>query len=472
LPSARAAALGAVASATAALTAVALSPLTPVGVARKAEVRPGLELNAAHVGVGVASIAFIVVALGVLTSWRSATAGALADADEVTHGSPSRVANALARPRLPVSATVGVRMAVQPGRGRATVPVRSTLVGASIGVATIVAVITFAASLGHLFDEPRLYGWNWDLQIGDQFAPDLTSTAADLRRHPDVTRVTSGTQARLTVGSLAVDALALDQPGIEPVVVAGRPARAADEILLGTRTLRALGLDIGDRVPVAFGDRSATMRVVGRGVLPEFAGSARLGEGAVLTFAGIERLVPEAERDVMLLRLRPDTDVGAFLDETGVVTEQVNPYLPDKPSDLADLERVGGLPSVVVGLLALMAAATVAHTLTTSVRRRRRDLAILKVLGLGRRQVSAVVAWQSTVIAVVAVVAGVPLGAAAGRWAWRLFADQLGVPPEAVTPLAAVLLLVPGTILLANLVGAVPAWLAGRTRPAVVLRTG
>jgi ABC-type lipoprotein release transport system permease subunit len=148
-----------------------------------------------------------------------------------------------------------------------------------------------------------------------------------------------------------------------------------------------------------------------------------------------------------------------------------NIYLPAKPSDLADLERVGGLPSVVAGLMGVMALATFVHTLVTSVRRRRRDLAVLKVLGFVRRQVLATVSWQSSALALAALLLGLPLGVAAGRWTWSLFARELGVPPEPATPVLAILLLVPCTFLLANVVAAVPGRLAARTRPATVLRT-
>lgn len=110
-----------------------------------------------------------------------------------------------------------------------------------------------------------------------------------------------------------------------------------------------------------------------------------------------------------------------------------------------------------------------AHTLTTSVRRRRRELAILKVLGFVRSQVAATVAWQSSMVVILAVVLGLPIGLAAGRWAWHVFADRLGVPPQAAVPLFAAALLVPATLLLANLVALVPARLASRTRASVVL---
>jgi len=72
-----------------------------------------------------------------------------------------------------------------------------------------------------------------------------------------------------------------------------------------------------------------------------------------------------------------------------------------------DLGRVGGLPSVIAALLALMAIATLAHALFSSARRRRRELAILKVLGYRRRQVSAAIAWQAMVVAAIGIAVGV-----------------------------------------------------------------
>jgi ABC-type lipoprotein release transport system permease subunit len=106
----------------------------------------------------------------------------------------------------------------------------------------------------------------------------------------------------------------------------------------------------------------------------------------------------------------------------------------------------------------------------TARRHRRRDLAILKTLGFERAQVSRVVTWQATTIVSIALLIGVPLGVAAGRWSWRLFADALGVVPDARVPIAAIFLLIPATLLIANLFAALPARLAANTRPAAVLR--
>src|SRR4029079_3151963 len=147
-----------------------------------------------------------------------------------------------------------------------------------------------------------------------------------------------------------------------------------------------------------------------------------------------------------------------------------NVYLPTRPSDLVALSRVGGLPSVIAALLAIMSIATLAHALFSAARRRRRELAILKVLGFRRRQVSATIAWQATVVAALAIVIGVPLGIALGRWGWKAFAQRLGVPDTPVTPLPAIVAVAALTIVVAFVTALIPARIAGRTRPAVALR--
>ena len=122
-------------------------------------------------------------------------------------------------------------------------------------------------------------------------------------------------------------------------------------------------------------------------------------------------------------------------------------------------------------MLAVLAVGTLAHVLLTGVRRRRRDLALLKTLGFTRRQVLGTVAWEASAFAAVALLVGLPVGVVAGRWAWAVFANAAGVSTAATVPLATVLLAIPATLLAANLIAAAPGWEAARLRPALVLRT-
>jgi putative ABC transport system permease protein len=138
--------------------------------------------------------------------------------------------------------------------------------------------------------------------------------------------------------------------------------------------------------------------------------------------------------------------------------------------DAVNLQSVDTLPFVLAGLVALLGVATVGNTVIVSVRRRRRDLAILKTIGFVRRQVSAAVAWQATSFGVVALVIGMPLGVAGGRWAWSLVASGIDSASPALVPTLAVALVAPAALAVTNLVAAWPGWVAARVAPAVVMR--
>jgi ABC-type antimicrobial peptide transport system permease subunit len=122
-------------------------------------------------------------------------------------------------------------------------------------------------------------------------------------------------------------------------------------------------------------------------------------------------------------------------------------------------------------VLALLAIGVVANLLVTSIRRRRHDLAILKTLGIGRRGISATVAWQATTLVGVALLVGLPIGIAIGREVWSGFATGLGIPRDPRTPMLALLLSIPVALMIGNAVAAIPAYVAGRTAPAQILRS-
>ncbi|MGH2725403.1 MAG: FtsX-like permease family protein, partial [Actinomycetota bacterium] len=138
--------------------------------------------------------------------------------------------------------------------------------------------------------------------------------------------------------------------------------------------------------------------------------------------------------------------------------------------DVTSYERVRATPLVLAGLLSLLATAAIAHALITSVRRRGRDLAIMKSVGFVRRQVSATVAWQATTMMVISLVVGIPAGIAAGRAIWSGFAGRLGIPSEPIVPMAVVLLGIVGSLVVANAAAAWPGARAARVQPAVALR--
>ncbi|MGH8997616.1 MAG: FtsX-like permease family protein, partial [Acidimicrobiales bacterium] len=109
-------------------------------------------------------------------------------------------------------------------------------------------------------------------------------------------------------------------------------------------------------------------------------------------------------------------------------------------------------------------------TLLASVRRRRRELALLKTLGFTRRQLATTVAWQASVAVAVGTVVGVPVGIVIGRLLWATFAGEINAVPVAVVPVLSVGLIALSALVLANLLSYVPGRLASATPTAVLLR--
>ena len=466
---ARVAPVGVVAGALAGGVAVALSPLAPIGAARTAEPDPGLALDPLVVGTGGAATAALVLLAAVVPAWRAART-------RTERGRPrsSPTVGLLARAGLPASSVAGVRMALEPGAGRTAVPVRSTLLAAVVGVAAVAAALTITASADRLLETPRLYGHNWDAVIGDGSEPRYSERfVAGLRADRSIAQLAGGTVREASVGGRPTGVLGIGsiRGSLSPTVLEGRPPAAPTEILLGTQTGRELAAEIGDEVETRIGDRALAFRVVGRGVLPDlgFTGIAptALGQGAATTFEGLRRLDPTAPPNVFLLDLAPGVDRRVTLAR---LARDASAAAPARPADVGNWGRVSGFPYVLAALIAAAAAAALAHALVTSIPRRRRDLAILKTLGFERRDIRATVAWQASTVAAIGLLAGLPLGVGIGRFAWNLFAEDLGVVPEPVAPVLPGLLIIPATLLLANLVALLPARIAAGTRSAVVLR--
>jgi ABC-type lipoprotein release transport system permease subunit len=477
----RAAAIGLLAAAIGAAIAVVASPLTPIGIARTAEIHPGMTVDGPVLGLGAAATLALVLAVSAWPAWR-ATAVDRNALSATLASRPSALARASAALALPPAANAGVRMAVEPGRGRTAVPVRSSLLAVVVAVAALVGTVTFGAGLNRLLATPRLYGWNWDAHViangEDTSADDIVRL---LKNNDRVAALAAEDTPPLAIGATEFDGLFLRQAkgAIEPVLLEGRAPRGRNEVALGSETLRQVHAHVGSSVTIritAIGAHPARFRVVGRAVMRPQSSTARLGRGAVLDYSAEDRLVPPGVDVPPLsdaeLRLAPGVDRARAL--AAIRTQLGDDFevtTAERPADLVNFGRVQNLPLILGAIVAVLGAATLAQTLMTSIRRRRRELSILKTLGFTQFQVRMAVAWQATVSVVLAVVIGLPLGVAAGRLAWTAFATRLGAVPDAVTPVLLLAVTLPAAVVLANLIAAAPAAIASRMRPAQVLRT-
>ena len=472
--------------------AVAASPLMPIGPARLAEPDPGLNVNAPALAAGAVVTVALLVARVAWPAWRLASAG---HGDRGPAGVVSRrplPAEWAARVGATVTATVGVRLALEPGRGRTAVPVRSALAGTALSIAAVAAAFTFGANLVHLVGTPRLYGKTWDAAVDLQFSTVTPQMAAHfLGRVPGVTGWTLGNFGTVGIGGNLVPAIGVAGgrgPLMSVTMLAGHPPSGPDQVVLGSSVLRRFGLRVGQTVPITINNRRQIARIVGRAVFPNLGQGSftptDLGQGAetlasVLTGPGTSSGAAKPGYNFVLVRFAPgprhDADIAAFARSIPAFCAQAGQprcvVREQRPNGVASYARIDGTPEVLAGLLAVFGLAVLGQLIVLSGRRRRRDFAILKALGLLRRQVGLITAWQVTTLTGLALLAGVPLGIAAGRWTWALFAQGLGIPAVAITPVPLALLTAATAMLLANAIAFWPGRATARLSPAQILRT-
>jgi FtsX-like permease family/MacB-like periplasmic core domain len=472
--------------------AITASPLMPIGPARLAEPDPGLSVDVPVLTVGFAAIVILLLGRVAWPAWRLASARHAAERDAAgVPGRRSQAAERLARAGAPVPAVTGVRFAFDPGQGRTAVPVRSALLGLVLSVAAVTAAATFGANLLHLVHTPRLYGQTWDAEVDLGFGVITPQQFARLTAHvPGLSGWTYGVHGTVQVGNVVIPAIGL-APGRGPLAVPtlleGRPPGSRHEIVLGTSTLRLTGTRVGQAVPVTVGGRRAEpAKIVGRAIFPYFGQGSftptDLGQGAAVTAAALTPQSTAASGggyNFILLTFAPGprqaADMAAFtraMTPYCAMVQQPTCLITDqRPNGASNYARIDATPEVLAGILALLGLAVLGQFAVASARRRRRDFAILRTLGLLRRQLAAITAWQVTTLTALALLVGLPLGVAVGHWAWALFADEVGLSTAAITPMTLVLLTIPGAILAAIAVTLPAGRRCARLRPAAVLRS-
>jgi hypothetical protein len=452
------------------LVAFGLSSRFPMGSTRAYEIDLG-----AHADWPVllsAALVLVVATLGLAAAtawWR--TVRLLDDASR-----PSAVGEWAARAGLPPALVVGARLAVEPGRGRRAVPVRSALVGAIAGVVGVVGCLTFRAGIDDTLAAPQRAGIVWDsalVTIGGPVPPEMVDEIADI---PGARAVLDGSWAR----AIDVDGIPTPMFGIQAVtgrmplvVLSGRAPVGRDEVAFAPTTMRELDLAVGDEVRLG---AARTARVVGTALLPETSHTSYDQSGWMTRAALDELLVDEplgGPDDLWGFELvrwdegaatRGHAELRRIGGNTGFV--EATPL----PNAVEELDRLRALPLALAVFFGLLALATVGHALVTTVRRRRHDLAIMRSFGLTGRQSRIAIAWQATLLAVAGVVVGVPLGIVVGRWVWHWLASDFPIVYVPPIELVAVVVVVPVAILVVNALAAVPGRSAARIRPAEALR--
>ena len=271
-------------------------------------------------------------------------------------------------------------------------------------------------------------------------------------------------------------------------MLAGRGA-APDEIALGAQTCarsaRASARPSGDGHLVG-GVRatSTVMRIAGARRPPHSAGRAPttgLGTGAVLSPSLLSRdpATPAARRRATCYIPPAHVPAGHRSRRTAAMSPAAQagcPYGPctiaadQRPGDIKNYASIRDTPLALAAVLGVLAVGTLAHVLLTGVRRRRRDLAVLKTLGFTRWEVRGTVAGRPA--------PSPPPRSSPGCRSASSRAGGLGAvrrrrrgPRQATVRAARAARHPPATLLAANLIAAGPAGRPPGCAPPLVLRT-
>ncbi len=387
---------------------------------------------------------------------------------------------------------MGIRFSFGSGEGPNAVPVMAS---AAVAVVALVAAVTFGASLQHLVSNPQLYGWNWDVAVvaGAGYGNTKPAETASVFASDDDIEAWGGA----FYGAEDVDGLNLPLLGmspsssVTPTIRDGRMIERAGEIVLGTQTLAQLHVAIGDTVRSS----SGPLRVVGSATFPTIGlvhgDHTSLGIGGIVMpdeVPGYDRNLAgtdpsssggtpadEYGPNVLFVRFREGVDRGAAIERLRNESDQIGDYNGvevtevQRSAEIVNADSISGSSALLGAAIAVSALASLALALNAAVRRRRRELSLLKALGFTRRQVSATVAWQATSTIAVGLIIGVPIGVVLGRLTWKLFAGQLDVVAEATVPVVAIALTVVAALAAANTLAALPARYARAVPSAFVL---
>jgi len=487
--------------------AVGLSPLSPLGPVRPVYPDGGLTFDWTVLGLGLVVLIGVVGSAALVQSYRWAPHRAAGHNPEAVRG--SGVARSGESAGMPVAAVMGLRFALEPGRGRTAVPVRSALVGTVIAVALVVATLTFASSLRTLVSHPALYGWNWTYALNP--SNDIPPKTEKLLDHdPDVAAWTGVDYNDVTIDGQSVPVImARPLPGsVSPPILSGHGLDTDRQIVLGAATLAVLHKHVGDTVLVSYQNRqdapiylpSTPLRIVGTATFPAVgfetlvADHTSMGTGALFS----EGIFPPAFQqaiqggdpnsggpEIAFVRLKVSVSTSAgradmqriarAADETFAADPNTQGQIVtvlgvQRPAQIVNYRSIGSTPVILAAGLALGAIVALGLTLVVSVRRRRHDLALLKALGFTPQQLTAAVAWQATIAAVIGIIVGIPVGIVIGRQLWTLFARNLDAVPDPTVPVVSVLLVGLGTFIISNLVAALPGRDAAHTSTASLLR--
>ncbi|MFE4258705.1 FtsX-like permease family protein [Streptomyces sp. NPDC056883] len=205
-------------------------------------------------------------------------------------------------------------------------------------------------------------------------------------------------------------------PSPAAAFVEGRPPRGPGEIAAGPSFLTERGLAVGDRVTLEANGRRTAATIVGQLIDSD----ARSLES---TWETLGELAPDSRAVEYTVRLAPGADARAYADAVDAADPGLHAEVVNSVNVNAATTTVIGFSSVFSVMLTLVASLGVFNTVLLNTRDRRRDLGMLKSIGMTPRQVVGMTVTSVTGLGLVGGLLGIPLGIVAHR----LVVDNVGI---------------------------------------------
>ncbi len=459
--------------------ALVLSSRFPVGLGRQIDPDVGYHVDWTVVGPGLVAV-LLVTLLACFLVGRGPTGERLRRRGRAN-------ATGTFRRWAPVAVGLGAAMAFEPGRGRRRVPVVPALLAATIAVTGVVASLCIDRGISTALAHPELAGVTWDASVtpslSAQTGRNVSTRLADQMTHKNGVRAVAVVDRDVInvgdVGAPVFSVRPIAGASATPItftLISGHSPQGSGEAAIGPATAKDLHVGIGDTVTV--GHSGARVRIVGEALFPGDV-HAEFDEGLWLAPSEFDTVVPPlppggslSDERVLAVRFAPGVDgqrTAAHLESTlGPLSQGIS--APPLPEELTNLRNVHTLPQVLAGFLGLIAVAALGSVLLSSARRRSHEFAVLRAMGMTRWNVRTVLNSQGTAIALFGLIVGIPLGIVVGRVGWQAIAERIPLSVIAPFALAAVLLLLPATLVAANLLALWPGRVTLSHHPADDLR--
>lgn len=333
-----------------------------------------------------------------------------------------------------------------------------------VGLALVALIAILADSFKTSIDDTLERAMRADFLIqSSSFAAPVISPrlARDLAERPELAAVAPFRFGQFRRGEhngfiVGTDPRALEQTADIGIVAGDLDDLSRGGIFLYEPTARALGLSLGDRFELIFAATGkSSLEIVGL-----FDDKTLVGSDYLVSLATYDRNFPDRVDSSVLIKASDEVP----LSEARSAVEAVASAYPNvEVEDQAQArrtysQRIDQLLGLVTALLALslvIALLGITNTLALSVYERTREIGLLRAIGMGRRQIRAMIRHEAVIIVAI----GAALGLAIG-WVFALAFVQ-ALKSEGITAFS-----VPGPQLLAYLLTAVLAGVLAALPPA------